>query len=182
MHHPLQQFVYCPVCGAGGFGVRNEKAKQCAVCGFAYYFNPSASVACFIRNAKGELLLVRRAKEPARGTLDLPGGFADMHETAEEVVYREVKEETGLLLDNCRYLFSLPNIYPYLGFNVHTLDLFFECRVAHFDDVKAADDASGIVILPPGDLNSEDFGLHSIKKAISIYKKEEKTGFRGRNL
>lgn len=170
MHHPLQQFIYCPVCGAGAFNVRNEKAKQCKVCGFAYYFNPSASVACFIKNNNGELLLVRRAKEPAQGTLDLPGGFADMHETAEQSVLREVKEETGLLLDNCRYLFSLPNIYPYMGFDVHTLDLFFEAH-ADFDNAKAADDASAIVILPVERLNPGDFGLHSISKAVAIYKK-----------
>ncbi|MDR1918867.1 MAG: NUDIX domain-containing protein [Tannerellaceae bacterium] len=174
--HPLQQFVYCPVCGAKAFKLRNEKAKQCAACGFTYYFNPSASVACFIQNEQGELLLVRRAKEPARGTLDLPGGFADMYETAEEVVYREVREETGLLIDNCRYLFSLPNIYPYLGFNVHTLDLFFACRVAHFEQAKAADDAAGIVILPPEALKPEDFGLQSIQKAIRLYKAARESG------
>jgi ADP-ribose pyrophosphatase YjhB (NUDIX family) len=162
--------MYCPACGAGGFHIRNEKAKMCEVCGFVYYFNPSASVACFIKNSKGELLLVRRAREPASGTLDLPGGFADMHEAAESAVLREVEEETGLRPDGCRYLFSLPNIYPYKGFEVHTLDLFFECRVIHFDDATPGDDAAGIVVLPAHDLNPDDFGLNSIRKAIRIYK------------
>ena len=81
MSHPLHQFTYCPKCGARTFVERNEKAKQCTTCGFVYYFNPSSAVACFIRNSKGELLLVRRAKEPAKGTLDLPGGFVDMYES-----------------------------------------------------------------------------------------------------
>ncbi|MDR2389094.1 MAG: NUDIX domain-containing protein [Tannerellaceae bacterium] len=170
MPHPLQPFAYCPACGSGLFAVRNEKAKQCAACGFTYYSNPSASVACFIRNKKGELLLVRRAKEPASGTLDLPGGFADSNETAEEAVYREVKEETGLLLPNCRYLFSLPNIYPYKGVQVHTLDLFFACDAAHFEGARAADDAQEILVLHPNDLNPEDFGLPSIRKAVHRYK------------
>ena len=84
MSHPLHQFTYCPKCGARTFVERNEKAKQCTTCGFVYYFNPSSAVACFIRNSKGELLLVRRAKEPAKGTLDLPGGFVDMYESAED--------------------------------------------------------------------------------------------------
>ena len=95
MNHPLHQFIYCPKCGANTFIERNEKAKQCTTCGFVYYFNPSSAVACFIRNAAGEILLVRRAKEPAKGTLDLPGGFVDMFESAEDAAHREVKEETG---------------------------------------------------------------------------------------
>ena len=106
MRHPLYQFQFCPVCGAKAFVEHNEKAKKCMACGFVYYFNPSSAVACFIKNAKGELLLVRRGKEPAKGTLDLPGGFVDMFESGEEAARREVREETGLHIQNCRYLFS----------------------------------------------------------------------------
>lgn len=101
-----------------------RKSKQCTTCGFVYYFNPSSAVACFIRNAAGEILLVRRAKDPAKDTLDLPGGFVDMHESAEEAAHREVKEETGLDITECRYLFSIPNLYMYSGFEVHTVDMF----------------------------------------------------------
>lgn len=169
MIHPLHQFLYCPVCGAKTFAERNEKAKNCTTCGFVYYFNPSSSVACFIKNKKGELLLVRRAKEPAKGTLDLPGGFVDMHESAEEAVLREVKEETGLEITNCRYLFSLPNIYPYCGFDVHTVDMFFECLTDTFNGATAEDDAAEIVILSPNELQPDNFGLQSIKKAVKMY-------------
>ena len=130
--HPLHQFKFCPVCGQPTFVIHNEKAKECTHCGFVYYFNPSSAVACFIRNEAGELLLVRRAKDPGKGTLDLPGGFVDMYESAEEAAAREVKEETGLQIDHCEYLFSIPNIYPYKGFEVHTVDMFFECHVKQF--------------------------------------------------
>lgn len=167
--HPLHQFDYCPKCGAKTFIESNEKAKHCTTCGFVYYFNPSAAVACFIRNPEGELLLVRRAKEPAIGTLDLPGGFVDMHESAEEAAYREVKEETGLDLAECHYLFSIPNIYPYSGFEVHTVDQFFECLTESFDGAKAEDDAAEIIIIPANRLNADDFGLQSIKKAVVRY-------------
>lgn len=172
LRHPLYQFAYCPVCGAKTFEERNEKAKHCRACGFVYYFNPSAAVACFVRNAKGEVLLVRRGKEPAKGTLDLPGGFVDMYETAEEAARREVKEETGLELRSCRYLFSLPNLYPYAGFEVHTLDLVFECEADDFSAARAADDASAIVVTRPGELCPDEFGLASIKRAVSRYQSE----------
>lgn len=169
MNHPLHQFRFCPVCGTEGFAERNGKAKQCNACGFVYYFNPSAAVACFVKNKDGDLLVVRRAKDPAKGTLDLPGGFLDMHETAEEAAAREIKEETGLDIISCRYLFSLPNIYLYMGFHVHTLDLIFECQVDSFAGVQAADDAEEVLIVSSSQLNPGDFGLDSIRKAIKIY-------------
>ena len=168
--HPLHQFTYCPKCGARTFVERNEKAKQCTTCGFVYYFNPSSAVACFIRNPKGELLLVRRAKDPAKGTLDLPGGFVDMHKSAEEAAHREVKEETNLDITDCRYLFSIPNLYLYSGFEVHTVDMFFECLTPSFDGAKAEDDAAEIIIRLANRLNPDDFGLQSIKKAVERYR------------
>ena len=171
MKHPFYQFEYCPICGARTFVENNEKSKKCTTCGFVYYFNPSSAVACFIRNAAGLLMVVRRGKEPAKGTLDLPGGFVDMYENAEEAARREVKEETGLELKTCRYLFSLPNIYLYSGFQVHTLDMFFECEADTFEGAKAEDDAAEILVLSPEDINPEQFGLQSIKEAVALYLK-----------
>ena len=88
--HPLEKFTYCPVCGSKHFGEHNFKSKKCDNCGFTYYQNPSAATAAFIVNGRGELLVERRGKEPAKGTLDLPGGFIDNDETAEEGVAREM--------------------------------------------------------------------------------------------
>ena len=169
MKHPLHQFAYCPHCGRNAFDDLNEKARKCSSCGFVYYFNPSAAVACFIRNEAGEILLVKRAKDPAKGTMDLPGGFVDRFESAEEAVRREVKEETGLEIRGCRYLFSLPNIYPYAGFDVHTLDLFFECTVSSFSGAFPSDDAAEIIVLAWEGMDPELFGLDSIRKGVSIY-------------
>ena len=113
--------------------------------------------------------MVRRSKEPAKGTLDLPGGVVDRYESAEDAAHREVKEETGLDIACCRYLCSIPNLYPYSGFEVHTVDMFFECLTESFDGAKAEDDAAEIIILPANQLNPDDFGLQSIKKAVDRY-------------
>ena len=110
MKHPLDLFQYCPECGSSHFEVNNEKSKKCTDCGFVYYFNPSSATVALILNDQNELLVCRRAKEPAKGTLDLPGGFIDMNETGEEGVGREVWEETGLKVEKATYQFSLPNI------------------------------------------------------------------------
>ena len=82
--HPLEKFKFCPVCGSANWTEHNFKSKACGDCGFVYYANPCAATAAFILNSRNEMLVARRAKEPAKGTLDLVGGFVDMGETIEE--------------------------------------------------------------------------------------------------
>lgn len=143
--------------------------KKCADCGFVYYFNPSAATVALILNEKNELLVCRRAKEPAKGTLDLPGGFIDMNETGEEGVAREVLEETGLKVKKAIYQFSLPNIYVYSGFPVHTLDMFFLCTVEDMSHFSAMDDVADSFFLPLSEIHPEDFGLDSIRRGLSLF-------------
>lgn len=168
MNHPLEVFRYCPKCGSSEFEIHNALSRHCANCGFTYYQNPRASTAAFILNDKGELLVARRAKEPAKGTLDLPGGFVDNNENAEQGMVREIEEETGLKIepDKVQYMFSIPNIYRYSGMDIHTLDLFFLCRVAEDAEVKAADDAAELTWLPLREVYVERFGLRSIREAV----------------
>ena len=167
-HHPLETFHFCPKCGNEDFEIHSPLSRHCNHCGFTYYQNPRASTAAFILNGKGELLIARRAKEPAKGTLDLPGGFVDNEETAEQGMVREIKEETGLEIttENIEYLFSVPNVYRYSGMDIHTLDLFFLCHVEGEPTVKAEDDAAELTWLPLREVYVERFGLRSIRQAV----------------
>lgn len=167
MKHPLEKFKFCPVCGSSNFKENNFKSKKCGQCGFTYYANPSSATAAFILNEKGQLLVARRAKEPAKGTLDLVGGFVDMDETVEEGMKREILEESGLSVDHCQYLFSIPNLYEYSGMQIHTLDMFFLVHVSDTVLPKAEDDVAELMWKNPEDLKPEDFGLNSIRKAVT---------------
>ena len=173
MTHPLEIFKFCPVCGSPRFEVNNFKSKKCQDCGFTYYANPCSATAAFIVNDRDEMLVVRRAKEPAKGTLDLPGGVVDMGETVEEGMCREITEETGLDVRDIRYLFSSPNVYQYSGMGVHTLDMDFLVPV-HGDTpaIRAADDAAEAFWIPIDKVNPDDFGLTSIRQAVIRFLKE----------
>jgi mutator protein MutT len=164
--HPLEKFKYCPVCGSSHFDENDEKSKRCENCGFVYYLNPSSANVAFILNSRNELLVETRKREPAKGTLDLPGGFADMHETAEQGIIREVKEETGLEVTDAKYLFSVPNKYHYSSFDIPTLDLFFECCVKDESIMKAGDDAAQCQWISLDDIHIEQFGLRSVRQGL----------------
>ena len=47
-----------------------------------------------------KVLLIERGDEPFKGHWAFPGGFMNMDETTEACAIRELKEETGLELDN----------------------------------------------------------------------------------
>lgn len=175
MKHPLSQFVYCPKCG-GKFVENNESSNKCLNCGFIYYFNPRAAVVAVITNESGDILVCRRAKDPAKGTLDLPGGFTDVCETAEEAVVREVREETGLDVISAEYLFSLPNTYNYSDFEVHTMDLFFKCHVKSFEHIEALDDVAASFFVPKKEIDPSQFGLQSVKLGVKYLLSDYRPG------
>lgn len=62
-------------------------------------FDNTPTVVCVIvENNKGEILAVRRANEPGKGRLGLPGGYHMRGETWQQAGAREVEEETGVVL------------------------------------------------------------------------------------
>jgi len=168
MHFSLL-FTHCPACGSAKFVQNNQKSKRCESCGFVFYMNASAAIAAFIVNNAGDLLVCRRGKEPEKGTLDLPGGFVDDNESAEQAVIREIEEELQAKVTESRYVFSLPNRYKYSGLMIPTLDMFFACKLEDITNLKPSDDVADCFFVPLNELKPELFGLESIKKAVGMF-------------
>lgn len=100
--------IYCPKCQNKLDHKGNLAA--CGACGFNYYQNPApCTVIMFYKD--GQVLMGKRAIEPRINTWDLPGGFIEVGETAEEGAIREALEETGLEVKISKYLGSAPDIY-----------------------------------------------------------------------
>ncbi len=172
--HPLSKFKYCPKCGSERFEIITSKEKKCEECNFKYSYKVSGGVAVIIRDKNDKILLTKRKFEPSKGTLDLPGGFIDIGENAELSCEREIKEETGLNLNEgkLKYLFSLPNVYKFSDFNVCTLDLFYEYFIDEFKNLIPGDDVDEIVLVDKKNIDVEKFGLQCIRQGIKKYIEE----------
>ena len=101
MKHPLEDFHHCPHCGRPTFEVHNAFSKRCTSCGFEFYPNAAAATAALILTERDEVVCVLRNNEPAKGTLDLPGGFVNPGESLIEGLKREVKDGPYRPLDPC---------------------------------------------------------------------------------
>ena len=107
-YHLYQWYAGCRYCGACGSKNEpddKERAMKCPVCGNKRY--PEIFPAVIVGVTDRERLLVTRYRE-GYGHNALIAGFAEIGETLEETVSREVMEETGLRVKNIRYYKSQP--------------------------------------------------------------------------
>jgi len=71
---------------------------------------PTVGTGVFIRK-NGKILLGKRKGSLGGGTWALPGGHLEMGETLEESVERETSEETGLEIQNIKFITAQNNIF-----------------------------------------------------------------------
>jgi NADH pyrophosphatase NudC (nudix superfamily) len=162
-------FHFCPSCGTQGGSSPSLKQYVCPACDFHYFSNAAAAVIAIIPNAAGEILFVRRGKEPARGMLDLPGGFVDPLETIETALQREVQEEIGAVIREFTYLTSFPNRYAYRGVLYFTIDLVFVCTVEDVPMHPEQGEIEDILFLSPDRIDRTAIGFESVRNTIDYY-------------
>lgn len=87
------------------------QTHECPVCNWRHGRGLSVDALVIRENS---ILLVKRGHDPYKGMWALPGGMLDEHETVEQAVLRELKEETSLEADIETLLgvFSSPSRHP----------------------------------------------------------------------
>lgn len=149
-------YQFCPVCGARypvdsllGF------AHHCSVCGYTLYENLCFTASAVIVQNK-QLLLVKRAKDPAIGEWDFPGGFVEPNEHPEQAVQREIKEELGVE-STIGEFFGLygPTEYFYQGKRRFNGDVYYTAQLLS-DQLQPADDVADFAWFALDNLPSDD--------------------------
>ena len=124
----MKIFNYCPSCGSKDITFDGINKFICKECSFTYFHNVAAAAAVILEYDQ-KVLFTIRAKDPGKGKLDLPGGFVDPKESAEDALKREVKEELEIKIEKLEYLGSFPNIYEYKDVFYNVCDLFFCSKI-----------------------------------------------------
>ena len=97
---------YCGCCGAPMAHSKTERQMYCPACG--HYEYPVLSPAVIVRITNGDRLVMSKYEGRAFTNYALIAGYAEIGETIEDTVRREVMEEVGLRVKNIRYYKSQP--------------------------------------------------------------------------
>ena len=144
---------------------------RCGACGFTLFFNAAGAVAALIVRSDGHALFIRRAKDPGKGKLALPGGFVDPGEDAETALAREVREEVGLELTALHYLSSHANKYLYAGVTYTDARSWSISPARVAPTVSARYDAvESVVWLDPDTVDRNEIAFESMRAALDVYR------------
>lgn len=149
----MKFYRYCARCGTEYSQEVQEQVQvnpakvKCEECGLVIYNNPKSATGAFIVN-DGKYLLTRRAFDPEKGKLDVPGGFVDYGETGEQAIARELKEELGLIADEYEVIGMAPtmhNFYVNHGFpdQEYSVVTMFYILTSSRTEFDIQDDVSG---------------------------------------
>lgn len=105
-----QKTRFCKQCGGQMRPKPGPPARECPHCGYLSF--PRISPAVIVLVERGNQCLLGRSPRFKGEFYSVLAGFAEPGETLEETVAREVREETGIEVQDIRYFGSQPWPFP----------------------------------------------------------------------
>jgi len=141
----LERFVHCPLCGTQLAPIEKggKQRPACPNCGFVQFRNPSPGAVVVVER-DGQVLLGKRSGSYGAGKWGLPMGFIEFGEDFLTAAIREVKEETGLVVEIRSILSVVSN---FLSPGLHTLAIVLLAGVVG-GQLHAADDLEAVKWFP----------------------------------
>ncbi len=160
--------IHCPYCGSSVTKKMDGEVLRdyCASCRLYFYDNP-LPVASAIVVKDRMVALVKRKNEPYLGKWCLPSGFAEIGESIESAVLRELQEETGMK----GKIIGLIDVNSIKNYYYGDL-IFVTYEVEHLDgEMTAGDDAEEVKLFPVFD--TPELAFKSNTKALKEYIKRK---------
>lgn len=115
------------------------------------------------------ILLIKKARGPYKGLLDLPGGTPETHEILEQTLCREVREETGLDVEHCQQYKTLSSLFEFKEENTnkvlrHIGVLYHAQTSGQLNFLGDDEDSNGPVWVKKSDILSRD-----VTPFVSLY-------------
>lgn len=123
----------------------------------------------FVLDDQGQALFIRRAKDPAKRQLAVPGGFVDIGETAEAALRREIREEVNLEVGDLEFLCSQPNEYHFCGVAYPVLDFFYVTRALSSKGIAALDGVASFHWSRTDEVAMDEIAFPSIRAALELF-------------
>lgn len=153
---------FCPRCAHAMVHDERERMMRCPECKLQEY--PKISPAVIVAVTSGEKLLLTRYAGRSYKKYALVAGFAEIGETIEETVAREVMEETGLRVKNLRYYKSQP--WSFTG----TLLMGFFAELDGPDEIKLDEHELAEAVWCPREEVPEDDGVSLTREMMRVFR------------
>ncbi len=126
-------------------------------------------------NDKNEVLLIKKARGPYTGQLDLPGGGIEKGETAEDTLKREFQEETGINIKEFKLKQIVTNYVIWNLDKTHKEDLqhiaiIYNVKIDKKDYQKIKKEADGLDSLGANWYKTDNLKLNNLSPLAKVIK------------
>jgi len=161
------EVTFCRRCAAP-LTKLSESAYECSN-GHKLFYDASPAAACVLVTPEGKLVLTVRALDPGKGKNSLFGGFADIGESLEQALARELQEEAGLVpgdYETPQYLGSAPDVYEWEGNSTRVLSALYMVQLKPGAKLQPADDVADVIYVDPSEVPYDSIAFKSNLVAI----------------